>query len=310
MNEKTKAAYQSLAANFYQRLDGPPTPKKLADALKACAGEYRPGYWRKLKAAIAYDQERQGFDKSAQRVRETQRPAGTVPARQRRAKGVSPEDTEKLTVHLRERGDRQAWAAVTLARWTGARPAEMPGVRVAGDQVIIDGAKKSHEGQRGADRVVTLDDPDALDQVREAVGILEELEDMGPIQDRVSGAGRRLWPQRKAVPSLYAWRHQVGSDLKASGLDRKTIAYLMGHQATESVEVYGRRNRGGKSPLKVGQGADLGKVRETHSEPPSVRQGASEELRKENLDKGESFPNFDFSEPGPASTRTYTRKGP
>lgn len=309
MNENTKAAYQSLAANFYQRLDGPPTPKKLADALKACASEYRPGYWRKLKSAIAWDQERQGFDKSAVRIRETQRPAGTVPARQRRAKGVSQEDTDKLTAHLRERDDWQAWAAVTLARWTGARPAEMPGVRVLGDQVMIEGAKKSHEGQRGADRVVTLDDLDALDQVREAVAILEGVE-MGPIQDRVSGAGRRLWPQRKAVPSLYAWRHQVGSDLKASGLDRKTVAYLMGHQATESVEVYGRRNRGGKSPLKVGQGAELDQVRETHSEPPSVRQGASQELEM-NVSKGvEDFPSFGFSEPGPAKTRGYGKKGP
>lgn len=309
MNETTKAAYQSLAANFYQRLDGPPTPKKLADALKACAGEYRPGYWKKLRAAIAYDQERQGFEKAATRVRETQRPPGAVPARQRRAKGVSLEDTQTLSSHLQERGDRQAWAALTVARWTGARPAEMPGVRMAGDQVIIEGAKKSHGGQRGADRVVTLDDPNALDQVREAVLLLEGVE-MGPIQDRISGAGRRLWPQRKAVPSLYSWRHQVGSDLKASGLDRKTVAYLMGHQATESVEVYGRRNRGGKSPLRAGQGADLANVRETHSEPPSARQEASQALETNNFDGGEDFPSFGFSEPGPARTRTYGKKGP
>lgn len=309
MNENTKAAYQSLAANFYQRLDGPPTPKKLADALKACASEYRPGYWKKLRAAIVYDQERQGFEKAAERVKATKRPDGTVPPRQRRAKGVSLEDTQTLSSHLLERGDRQAWAALTVARWTGARPAEMPGVRMAGDQVMIEGVKKSHEGQRGADRVVTLDDPEGLDQVREAVAILEGAE-MGPIQDRISGAGRRLWPQRKAVPSLYSWRHQVGSDLKASGLDRKTVAYLMGHQATESVEVYGRRNRGGKSALRVGQGADLDQVRETHSEPPSARQGASQELQTDNFDKGEKFPSFDFSEPGPVSTRTYGKKGP
>jgi hypothetical protein len=156
---------------------------------------------------------------------------------------------------------------------------------------------------------VTLDDPEGLDQVREAVAILEGVE-MGPIQDRISGAGRRLWPQRKAVPSLYSWRHQVGSDLKASGLDRKSVAYLMGHQSTESVEVYGRRNRGGKSALRVGQGADLNQVRETHSEPPSVRQGASQELETNNFNQGEEFQSFEFSEPGPVSSRSYGKKGP
>lgn len=306
MNKTTQEAYRSLAANFYQRrIDGAPTPKKLSDALKACASEYRPGYWRKLKAAIAWDQERQGFDKAAERVRSTERPPGTVPTRQRRAKGVDLDDTRTITSHLRERGDREAWAAVTLARWTGSRPAEMPTVRVDGDQVMIQGVKKSHGGQRGADRTVTLADREALEEVREAAAILEGAK-MGPIQDRVSSAGRRLWPQRKAVPSLYSWRHQVGSDLKGSGLDRKTIAYLMGHQSTESVEVYGRRNRASKSPLQVGQGANLDQVRENHSEPPSVQPKIQEQKISEER---KEFPKFDFSEPGPAMTRNFRPGG-
>ena len=302
MNETTKAAYESLAANFYQRLDGPPTPKKLADALKACASEYRPAYWRKLRSAIAYDQERQGFNKAAERVRETKRPEGATPARQRRAKGVTLADSQTIISHLRERGDQQAWAAVTLARWTGARPAEMPAMTMAGDQIVIEGAKKSHGGKRGADRVVSLSDPVALAEVREAVAVLAGAE-MGPIQDRISRAGRQLWPQRKAVPSLYSWRHQVGSDLKASGLDRKAVAYLMGHQSTESVEVYGRRNRGGKSPLQVGQGADLANVRENHSEPPSANRAQENNFQNKMPDA----PRFNFSPPGPSRSISYRR---
>lgn len=308
MNENTKRDYQRLAEHFYKRLDGPPTPKKLADELKKCAGEYRPTYWRRLKNAIAYDQERQGYGKAVERIRDTKRPPGAIPPRQRRAKGASLEDTERLTSDLVERGDREAWAAVTLARYTGARPAEMPGIVVAGDQVIIEGVKKSHGGNRGADRVIELTDADALDQVREAAEVLTGA-NMGRIQDRVRAAGRRLWPQRKAVPSLYSWRHQVGSDLKASGLDRRSIAYLMGHQSTQSVEVYGRRNRGGSSPLKVAQGADLSGVRENHREPPSVQVTPKTNLDQKNKNEDDR-PSFGFSAPGPARSRSYGRKGP
>jgi len=98
--------------------------------------------------------------------------------------------------------------------------------------------------------------------------------------------------------------------LKASGLDRKSVAYLMGHQSTESVEVYGRRNRGSKSALRVGQGVDPNQVRETHSDPPSVRQGAYQELETNNFDQVEEFRSFEFSEPGPVSSRSYGKKGP
>ena len=306
MNEKTKDTYRSLAANFYQqRVSGPPTPKRLADALKSAAADYQPAYWKKLRAAIAFEQEEAGFSKAAEHIRGTKRPVGDLPPRRRRDKGVSEKDQAQILAHLEERGDRETWAAVTLARWTGARPAEMPGIEVNGDQVSIEGAKKSHEGQRGADRVVTLDDSEALEQVRQAVAILDGVEDIGPIQDRVSAAGRRLWPQRKSVPSLYSWRHQTGSNLKASGLDRRMIAYLMGHQSTESVEVYGRRNRGGKTPLRPAQGADISKVRETHKEPPSVRLKQQEAHEKTIFKGSEDSPKFGFEIPEPRRGRAF-----
>ncbi|MEH8130446.1 site-specific integrase, partial [Aeromonas veronii] len=64
---------------------------------------------------------------------------------------------------------------------------------------------------------------------------------IGSLQDKLRAAGKSLWPARKSLPTFYSWRHQMGSELKASGLDRQRIAYIMGHQATSSVDKYGNR---------------------------------------------------------------------
>ncbi len=277
MTPKTQSDYEKLAANFYAtRLAGQqPTPKRLADALKAAATSYRPGYWRRLRNALAYDQERQGFKAAADRLRSTKNPV-TAPgsqlkpkAKQKRVRAVVPADESAMLEHFRTTGDREAYGAVMLAKLTGARPAEMPTIRVDGDRVFITGAKKSHGGTRGADRVMVVGSKQA-EMVAACVKHLERA-GMGPVQDRISAAGHRLWPQRKAVPSLYTWRHQLGSNLKASRLDRKEIAYLMGHQSTASVDRYGNRRTGknGKVPRAEPE-QTFENIREKHAEPPAA----------------------------------------
>ncbi len=59
MREKTKADYRKLAEHFYAtRLPGQtPSPKRIADALAACATDYRPAYWVKLRGGTGFDQE-------------------------------------------------------------------------------------------------------------------------------------------------------------------------------------------------------------------------------------------------------------
>ena len=76
MNEKTQSDYIKLAGNFYKtRLAGDDiTPKKITDALKDAAFDYRPAYWRKLRNALAYEQQAKGFKKSADRINETKNP--------------------------------------------------------------------------------------------------------------------------------------------------------------------------------------------------------------------------------------------
>ena len=277
MTPETQASYRKLAAHFYAtRLRGEQaTPKRIADSLKAAAGEYRPDYWRRLRNSLAFDQEEKGFKEAAARINATQNPATrsgseiAVKPKQTRIKHLIQADERKLADYLNNNQDTESYYAVVIAKVTGARPAEFQSIKVDGNSIYITGAKKSHGGTRGADRVMVVSDWEAK-LVADGVQRLRGAK-IGAIQDRISAAGKRLWPQRKAVPSLYSWRHQLGSNLKASGLDRKEIAYLMGHQSTASVDRYGnRKTAGGGNIPRAPEGTSFDKIRELHRDPPTA----------------------------------------
>ena len=284
MQEKTQADYRSLATHFYAtRLRGlPPSPKRVADALAACSVDYRPAYWRRLRSALAYDQDRRGYREAAERVRGVENLATKkglpTKKKQRRVKEISEKDESKLFDYLGPSGDVELTAAVLMAKYLGVRPAEMMGVRVREDGLIeIRGAKQSHEGTRGADRVV-----DVPPAVRATIAqCVEELRDsprgLTGVQDRLRRICRDLWPQRKALPTLYTYRHQLGSDLKAWGVDRVKIAYVMGHQATKSADQYGDKRQGRSKPLlRPAAEADFSKIRINHLASKGLKPAAPE----------------------------------
>ena len=290
MQQATQDGYRKLAANFYAtRMKGEqPSPKRLSDALKACAGEYRPAYWRRLRNAIAFDQRERGFDDAAKRIDGTINPltkdgvSDDVKSKQPRAKRINETDEKKLFEHFTKLNDPVTTAALYVAKHTGARPAEFAGIQVIDGRVFVPGAKQSHGGTRGADRLLDLP-PGVVNAIGHAVKYLKD--DIGPTQDRIRSAAKKLWPQRKALPSLYSWRHQMGSDLKASGMSREEVAFVMGHQATASADVYGnsRTARGGRSLPKAPEGTDLGSVRDTIKQPPGAASAALANARPEGL---------------------------
>ncbi len=282
MNEKTKADYRKLAAHFYNtRLAGQsPTLKLIANALVAAAPEYRPGYWRRLRNALEFDQREKGFREAAERIKATTNPVTrdgsqlVVKPKQRRVKAIKEADERQLLEYFTRTNDYESLAAVAVTKLTGARPAELPSIRVESGLVHIRGAKHSHDGLRGLDRILEL--PDVETQlIAEMLRVLQTA-NIGAVQDRVPAAGHRLWPQRRAVPSLYSWRHQLGSDLKASGLSRQEVAWIMGHQSTDSIEQYGNRKtaRPGAVLPRAPDGTDLSQVREKHAESPLAKQAA------------------------------------
>lgn len=170
-------------------------------------------------------------------------------------------------------------AALELAEELGVRPVEMLSLRVDQErgEVHVTGAKKSGQ-QRGADRTLrpAITELWAMDRLAKAAEALQAAEREKPgavhrVQSRLERLTRKLWPRRQARPTLYSLRHQVGSALKASGADRAAIAYVMGHQSTQSVEVYGDRRsakRSGGLAIKAGdREAQAFEGRENHTEP-------------------------------------------
>jgi len=292
LKDSTRADYRKLAQHFYKtRLDGqPPTPKRIRDALGSAAVEYRPDYWRRLRNALMYDQVAAGYIDEAAEIAQINNPVtrpqtakewalrdsigGKPGKRQKRVKKVSEDDLGKLWQEVNERhGDDEVAAAIVIATRTGARPAEMLGIKcLANNQIFIPGAKKTESGDRGLDRYIQLSDHD-WHGVKLSVDILAKAAPgkagtMRKIQDRLRTVTKRLWPRRKSHPTLYTWRYEMGSELKACSLSRREVAYVLGHQATASVDKYGdRRSGSGKTPIKAAPGADMTAVRETHTVP-------------------------------------------
>lgn len=297
--EKTKADYRKLAANFYaKRLQGEqPTPKKIADALAACAHEYRPAYWRRLRNALELDQREKGYKDAADRIAGTRNPLtttktgqgiidpalrGETPPKQRRAKSISEADYQKLIDALTDtkndaehQNNFEVLAATLLAKYLGVRPAEMLSLEIDDRGIVrVRGAKRTSDGKRGADRWFRVE-PEIQKYISTSISVLQKGEQRQPgvmrrVQSRLDRLSRKLWPRRQARPSLYTFRHQMGGNLKAMGLDRRAIAYIMGHQSTKSVEVYGdRRKASGGIGIKLsGHEATRFQGRENHTSPP------------------------------------------
>ena len=292
MREETRKAYLRRADTFYRtELGGkPPSPQRVLDALGRKAQAMRPDSWRVLRNAVATAQEAAGYADAAQEIRAFRNPAtaagaGSPVPKQRRQKGVKKEDAIKLFRYLIDRGDKETFAVADLCRITGCRPSEIEGIELRGNDVFIPSSKKTERGDRGLDRLVTLD-PENLKRVKIAIDLLpDRASAVETAQDRIRRAGLKLWPRRKSVPTLYSFRHQLGSELKASGLDDREIAYVMGHQATSSVERYGDRRRGsGNVPMRASPNAKLAAIRDT-KKPMNVGRNKGQDNTQ----------NFDFS---------------
>ena len=290
MNEKTKEDYRKLAKNFYEKFgltEDRRTAKNISDSLKYNASEYRPAYFRRLRNALAFDQAEKGFDKASKKINSVQNPTtknkdrSAIKAKQKRQKSVSGDDFHKLFKAVREKQDLPLAGALLVSRHLGVRPIELFQISPLGDnKVFIKGAKKRDD--RGLDREILLDEEDYKGLVQ-ALSFLEKFKEdceskglkSTPehlLQERLRTLTKKVFPRRKTHPTFYSFRHQLGSNLKGSGMNRSQVAYLMGHQSTESVEVYGDK-RTSRSKLRIAPAVSQGQidavVRENHSKPMS-----------------------------------------
>jgi len=300
IGETEKGPARKRAAYFYEKCgfdeSNPPTPKKLAEALYMAAGDMRPSSWYNLKRYVMFDQHEKGFQKAVDRLSELKNPMtdkkvgimlkpskdGVKPKR-KRLKAMPTGMHQKLfeTLSNREKHDRPLIGTIYILNKIGCRPSEIPNLRMTPDgDVYVTHVKGSESGDRGIDHIIKLDPKDVND-MRIAINLAhEEPASKTPFEKKLGNRFKvlckEIYPRRKSLPSLYTYRHDMGSNLKAAikagQISRAEAAYMMGHQSTESLDVYGDRRCGNGVSIKPAVDAEkiAEIVREKHSEPPSV----------------------------------------
>lgn len=282
LNPKTQRKYLSFASGFYAKWipDGNITPARILEALRHAAPDYRPASFRVLKNAVAFDQELKGYKSAARKVLEFKNPVTAHGSNQKpkpktkKVRALRNADFWLLVESLTAKVCCEEVASLMLAWVCGVRPCEMSSIVVISGRVYISGGKKGHAGLRGADRILDIEDEDVLATVEFCSGLLAaSSRSLSTIRDRIRQEAKVLWPRRKLLPTLYSLRHQFGANLKAAGLDDRVRSYLMGHQSTQSIQVYGDKRVGDASSIKVkpANGVDYSMIRTKNSSPPFVK---------------------------------------
>lgn len=274
---------------------------RVRSCLRDKAFSYRPGTWRIRRNALAYAFACEGKHEEAEYIHQMVNPVtapnadeatrALKPKKQPRTHRVINDEHEQIINYLHDIDDLPVLGAVTIASKIGVRPAEMASMKFddSRQSIFITGAKKREKADRGIDRRLLLKGDD-YQIVKEAWGLLmtefnrtDALPEraMKRIQNRFYKQVRKIFDDRKSYPSLYSYRHQFGSDLKASGMDRITIAAIMGHASVESVNAYGDRRRGGRKMNIDVSDESLDAVRNIKVTTPPAKSVSAEKVDSE-----------------------------
>jgi len=270
-SESTRAEYLKTGENFLIReLDKKGitrTAGNICKALKSYSINVRPATYRKMQCSLEYHQYSNKFYKAAQQIRDTKRHGhGEVSGKkQKTCKSVKESEHLKLLQAALLKEDEQVVSALTIAYYLGLRPAEMPRIGVlqeddGGLLLHIIGAKQNNAGTRSMNKEIYLNlESNAKYALMSSINTLTGIDtkQVNALKRRVSRLSKKVFPSRKHPPTLYSYRHQLGSDLKGSKgsdglkvLNRKQAAAVMGHQSQASISQYGHANNA--SMLKRG----------------------------------------------------------
>lgn len=178
---------------------------------------------------------------------------------------------------------------VSLLALSGARPSEFEtGICVkrlsaAELEVTINGTK-THGGKFGQ-LVRTLKiDPTRSECGRQlaasvdaAGGVIVVTGEARAITRRIGEFGRKAFPNKTHAISAYVFRHQVGADLKNSGLSDVDISTALGHSSDETKRYYGARQSARGGSITSASGTKV------------VRQHTREKIRILELSRGYSM---------------------
>lgn len=276
-NDYVKTAQRFLRKRLPEYSIDQLTPDVLRVSFDLFAKEVSPGYWSKNRLAMCYYLSSIGkgkddlvlvLDPDEYRNPETQswqpntlswkhKSDGKPGKKQRRVKSISNDEFSALSAEAARRENRAVQYALIIVAICGCRPSEIHNISVINDkQFMIASSKKitsgDNKGKRGLDRMIKIENPTHAELFSRGIQYIQVNEvNISNVQKTVWSIAKSLWPKRKHRPSLYSLRHQLGSNLKASGLSREETAYLMGHRCTSSVDKYGDRRSGKGKVIRI-----------------------------------------------------------
>lgn len=172
----------------------------------------------------------------------------------RRGLGKLPEDWREQIAESMDHDPR-----LDILGITGCRPVELAGVkmRIEDRKLVIEipGAKVKENHSCGKPtgqemRVLTIDPASSpgssriFTHVREGTPLPDvSAKALHSLRQRLARKSRELFPGVPQV-SFYSYRHQLISDLKASGGEEAEIASVAGHQSARTQQNYGRAGSG------------------------------------------------------------------
>lgn len=276
-----------LAKRFYRLhlKDNQFSYKNITSSLHALSLKVRPDVWRTYRNALSFHAHYLEHNELADRIKSMFNPTtitaddkriagvkevliliGMQPKKQNRCQKVTEQDHDKIIKYLLNNPDPAILGAVQLAYLTGMRPAEMLNIKLMPEHnaIFINTAKQTKEGDRGLSRQLTFPQTEykiieqAYFDVQSEKLHLDLKGDlckperaMKRIQNRLAAITKLIFPKRQHRITLYSYRHQMGSNLKASGFDHITVAAIMGHQSVDSVDAYGNARSATRLPTMV-----------------------------------------------------------
>jgi len=254
MHASTEIEYRKMAARFYKDLNTI-NPSSIELKLAVFADKYSKSYWMKIRRAIVFDQKESGYSKPSKLISKIKYPVDAVHTpKTRRVRNISATD---MSLFLRsESVPKHLKSALKIIQLTGCRPAELLKIQtLKNGKFVIEGVKKNKDMKRGADRTITIENNHQSEILSKSLKVLKrwsvgKKDTESALRQLMLSHSKRIFPRRIVRPSLYTVRHQFASNLKASSLSKKEISYLMGHQSSASIGIYGNRRAGkGKSAI-------------------------------------------------------------
>lgn len=242
--------------------------------LKQVAPHYKNNSWRNIRGALATYWWSIGHISQAEVIRQTKNPdSHTHKAKRVSCKNVTHDEFEEMLQTSYRLRNWTAASVLFIARYFGCRPSEMNSIQQVDDQkFLIIGSKKRDD--RGIDRIIYIDDPEIAKSMSVAIEAVRDVPTRS-LQLAIEYVSQKTFPRRKIRPTIYSFRHALGGSLKANGISRTFVAYLMGHQSTASVDVYGDRRSGKGTALFILPGVEveeiLSLIRVKHTSPYSYR---------------------------------------